>query len=151
MPEYSSNHGQILIALEALVKDLQPDNLAGEEVAIRGNWVGPYRGVSIVPMGEQDNPGTVGTQDIGYVCGIVFAELSDYDAILAGDQMESWRELVRRRLKDQRLSVTITNSSDPSEHVMIILRSGEDLSNPKKYPNWSIKRILVAVWVRESN
>jgi hypothetical protein len=152
MANFSSNHGQILLALEKLVKDLQPENLSGEEVRIRGSWIGPggpYRGVSITENGEQEDDGTIGTQDIGYVCSIVFAEFDDEDAILSGDQMIQWRELVRRRLTDQRLPVTITNLSSPSEHVCTIIKSGQDLTNKKKYPNYSIRRILVAVWLRE--
>lgn len=152
MPDFSSNHGQILLALEKLVKDLQPENLSGEEVQIRGSWLGahgPFRGVSIVEGGEQDDDGTIGTQDIGYVCSIVFAEKEDADAILSSDQMMQWRELVRRRLSDQRLPVTVTNISSPSEHVCIVLKSGEDMSNNNKYPGYHIRRILVAVWLRE--
>lgn len=152
MADFASNHGQILLALEKLVKDLQPDNLTGEEIAIRGSHIGPsgpYRGVSIVEMGEQDNDGTIGTQDIGYVCGIVFAEFDDADAILSGDQMAAWRELVRRRLTDQRIPVTITNLSSPSEHVAIIIKSGEDISNRKRWPNYNLRRIVVAIWLRE--
>jgi hypothetical protein len=152
MPEFSSNHGQILIALQKLVKDLQPDNLSDEEVQIRGSYIGttgPFRGVSIVEGGEQEDDGTIGTQDIGYVCSIIFAELDDYDARLSGDQMMAWRELVRRRLTDQRLPVTITNLSSPSEHVCTIISSGKNLSNRKKWPLYNIRAVVVAVWLRE--
>lgn len=152
MPEYSSNHGAVLVALQKLIKDLQPANLSEEEIVIRGSHIGsggPYRGVSIIDMGEQDNDGTIGTQDIGYVCGIVFAEFDDYDAQLSGDQMASWRELVRRRLTDQRIPVTITNLSSPSEHVAVIIKSGEDISNRKRWPNYNLRRIVVAIWLRE--
>ena len=152
-PSYSSNHGQILLALRDLVQDLQPANLTTEEVKVRRNYLHngtPFRGVTIYEIGEQTDEGTVGTQDIGYICGIVFCEKHDGDAKLASDQMVQWRELVRRRLKDQRLNVTIVNGTNPSEHVCVILRSGEDLNN-KKYPNDNVKRITVAVWLREAN
>lgn len=151
MPDFSSNHGQILLALQKLVKDLQPENLAGEEVEVRGSYLlngEPIRGVSIYDMGEQGNDGTVGTMDIGYVCGIVFAELNDFDARMSSDQMPAWRELVRRRCTDQRLPVTITNGTAPSEHVMKVLNPGEVMST-KKNPNYSVKRITVVVWLRE--
>jgi hypothetical protein len=151
---FSSNHGQILVALRSLVHDLGPENLSDEEVQIRGNWLQngqPLRGVTVMALGEQYDPGTVGTQDIGYVCAIVFAEFDDYDARLTGDQMLAWRELIRRRLTDQRLNVTIPGATDPSEHVCRVLRSGESLSNPNKYPNYSINRTVVVVWLRENN
>ena len=155
MAEFTSNHGQILLALENLVKDLQPDNLGDEEVQIRGSWLHsdgqPYRGITIMPLDEKYDPGTIGTQDIGYLCAIVFVEKDDYDARLTDDQMLAWRELVRRRLTDQRLSVTITNATDPSEHVCRIIRSGESLRNPNKYPTCNITRTVVCVWLRENN
>jgi hypothetical protein len=100
-------------------------------------------------MGEQDDDGTIGTMDIGYVCGIVFCEFNDSDSVLSGDQMLVWRELVRRRLTDQRLPVTISNATAPSEHVAIVSKSGENLSNEKKWPRKNIRRITVSVWLRE--
>jgi len=151
---FGSNHGQVMAALRDLIKDLQPDNMADEEVQVRGSWLiqgEPLRGVTIYDLGEQYAAGVIGAQDIGYTCGIVFVEKDDYDARLSGDQMQAWRELVRRRLTDQRLSVTIVNSTDPSEHVCRVIRSGESLSNPKKYPNCNISRLVVVVWLRELN
>lgn len=151
---FTSNHGHILVALRDLIKDLQPENLADEEVQVRGSWLhngSPFRGVSIIPLPEQYAVGTNGTQDIGYACGIVFVEGDDLDARLEDDQMLAWRELVRRRLTDQRLSVTIVNATDPSEHVCRVVRSGENLSNPKKYPRYNISRLVVVVWLRENN
>lgn len=151
---FSSNHGLIMLALKDLIKSLQPDGLHDTEVEVRGSWLfngEPMRGVSIYDLGEQYDAGTVGTQDIGYVCGVVFASKDDNDAVLYSDMMLAWRELVRRRLTDQRLSVTITNATDPSEHVCKVIRSGESLTNPKKYPDYSISRLVVVVWLRENN
>jgi hypothetical protein len=155
MERFASNHGQILSALRDLVKDLGPDNITDEEVQVRGNWLNsdgqPFRGITVMPLTEQYDSGTIGTQDIGYQCAIIFVEGEDYDARLTDDQMLAWRELVRRRLTDQRLSVTIVNSTDPSEHVCRVIRSGESLRNPNKYPNCNITRTVVVVWLRELN
>lgn len=151
---FSSNHGQILLALKNLVLELQPDNLHSAEVEIRSSWLyngQPMRGISIYDAGEQEADGTIGTQDIGYLCGIVFASKDDNDARMTSDQMQEWRELIRRHLTNQRLSVTITNVTAPREHVCKMLRSGENLRHPNKYPGWSITRMVVAVWLRELN
>ena len=152
MPGFVSNHGQVLLALQVLVKDLQPEELANEEVAIRQTWLfnnEPMRGVTIYDAGEQYSPGTCGTHDVGYVCGIIFVRGRDGDAALYSDQMIRWRELVRRRLTDKRLSVTITNASLPSEHVCNVEKTGEDLTNAVKWPNWLIRKLTVVVWLRE--
>ncbi len=152
MPGFISNHGQVLLALQKLAEDLQPEDVANEEVQIRTSWLyngEPMRGLTIYDMGEQYHEGTVGTQDIGYVCGIVFVRGRDGDAALYSDQVIRWRELLRRRLTDQRLPVTITNGSAPSEHVCIVERSGEELTNAVKYPNYIIRKLTVTVWLRE--
>lgn len=156
MPEsFASNHGQILAALRDLVKDLQPSNMTDEEVQVRGSWLHngqPLRGITVMPMHEGlTNEDTIGTQDIAYTCAIVFVEGEDYDARLTEDQMLAWRELIRRRLMNQRLSVTIVNSSDPSEHVCRVIRSGESLKNPAKFANYNITRTVVSVTLRENN
>ncbi len=152
MQNFPSNHGQVLLALQSVVKDLQPEDLGNEEVEIRPSWLingNPMRGVSIFDMGEQYSEGTVSTQDIGYACGVVFARLRDGDATLVSDQLLRWRELVRRRLTDQRLPVTITNATAPREHVCIVEKSGEELTNLRKYPNYLIRKLTVVVWLRE--
>lgn len=143
-----------MVALQELVLSLQPADCHDTEVAIRPSWLfngEPMRGISIYDLGEQYHEGTIGTQDIGYRCGIVFAQKDDMDATLDSDQLIAWRELVRRRCTDQRLNVTIPGATDPAEHVMIVSRSGEGLTNPKKYPNWAISRVVVSVWLREVN
>lgn len=155
MPEtYTSNHGEILLALRDLAITLQPRELGDFEVQVRNDWLyngDPMLGLSIYPLGEQYGEGVNSSQDIGYVCGLVFACKFDQDAILASDRMLAWRELLRRKLTDQRLSVTIANSTAPKEHVCILVRSGEGLTNPNKYPGWIISRIVVSVWLREQN
>lgn len=152
---FTSNSARVAVALRDLIKSLGPDNLSDEEVQVRGSWLNtdgnPHIGISVVPLGEQADPGTIGTQDIGYVMSVVFVEKDSYDARLTGDQMLAWRELVRRRLTDQRLEVTIVNQTDPSEHVCRISRSGESLRNPNKYPTFNINRMVVVVWLRELN
>jgi hypothetical protein len=152
---FTSNAGLIALALRDLIKSLQPDNLVDEEVQIRGSWLNsdghPHVGISIVPLGEQPDPGTIGTQDIGYEMSVVFVEKDSYDARMSDDQMFAWRELIRRRLTDQRLQVTIVNQTDPSEHVCRVIRCGESLRNPNKYPTYNINRMVVVVWLRELN
>lgn len=149
----SSNHGQIMVALRELVLSLQPEEVTSAEVEVRGGWLyngEPMRGITIHELGETYHEGTNGTQDIGYICGIVFAQKDDLDAQLTDDSLLAWRELIRHRLTDQRLNVTLTNNT-PSEHVVIVNRSGENLTNPKKFPNWAISRIVATVWLRETN
>lgn len=151
---FQSNHGQVLLALEALLRSLKLDGLTDEEVRIRYNWLQngqPRIGVSILDLGEKYADGTVGTQDIGYLCGIVFADGATYDDPMDNDRILSWIEVVRRRLTDQRLNVTIAGATDPAEHVMVIDRSGENLTNPNKYPNYKVRRTVVSVWLREKN
>ena len=147
---FSSNHGAILDALQKLVKDLQPEGASNEEVAIRGDWVvngSAPLGITISPGGEVYDDGTIGTMDIGYLCFITFVQGDDQDAVFTDDSMQAWRELVRRRLKDQRLNVEIHNSSAPAEHVVRVYQP-RDLSN-KNYPNRVISQLPIAVWLRE--
>lgn len=151
---FSSNHGQVLLALESLLRSMDLDDLTDEEVRIRNNWLQngqPKRGISIIDEGEKYSDGTVGTQDIGYLCGIVFVDGATYDDPMDNDRIKSWVETIRRRLTDQRLNVTIAGATDPAEHVMVVERSGEHLTNPAKYPNYKIRRTVVAVWLRENN
>ncbi len=148
--EYQSNHGLILQALEQLARDLQPENAEGSEIQIRRSYIvtdHPARGISIVPGGEVYDDGTVGTMDVGYVCDIYFVQKSDLDAQFSNDGLQTWRELIRRRLKDQRLTLTIVNASSPSEHVVRVYQP-RTVSN-KNYPDYLITQLPVAVWIRE--
>ncbi len=150
MPDFTSNHGLILLALEALAKDLQPENAEGAEIHIRRNYLAndhPARGISIVPAGEVYDDGTVGTMDVGYICDFYFVQKYDMDAQLNNDGLQAWRELIRRRLKDQRLTLTIVNASNPSEHVVRVYQP-RTVSN-KNFPGYLITQLPVAVWLRE--
>lgn len=156
MPDtYTSNHGAILLALKDLALELQPQELSEDEVQIRNDWLfndgQPMLGLTIYPLSEQYGEGVNSSQDVGYLCGLVFAYKFDQDAILYSDRLMAWRELLRRKLTDQRLGVTMANDTAPREHVCILVRSGEGLTNPSKYPGWNITRIVVAVWLREIN
>jgi hypothetical protein len=84
---------------------------------------------------------------VGYLCNIYFVQKDDNDATMSSDRMIEWRELIRRRLKDQRLNVTIANNSSPSEHVVRAYQPRQGSS--KKYPGYSITLLPVAVWLRE--
>jgi hypothetical protein len=153
MPYFSSNHGQILLSLRDLIKDQQLNNLQDDEVQVRYSWLQngqPLRGITIYELPETSNNGVIGAQDIGYTCGIVFVDGATYDGIMDNDNIKQWVETVRRRLTDQRLDVTIQGATDPKEHVMIVNRSGENLSNPGKYPNYKVRRTVVTVWLRET-
>lgn len=154
MPNYTSNHGQVLLALRDLAVHLQPQELSDFEVQVRNDWLfngRPMLGLTIYPMAEQYGEGVNSAQDIGYLCGLVFAYKFDQDAGLTSDRLLAWRELLRRRLTDQRISVTIDNTTGPREHVCVLVRSGEGLANPKKYPGWNITRIVCSIWLRELN
>lgn len=147
---YSSNHGAILVALQKLIKDLQPDDVSTAEIEIRGDYLVngvPADGISITPEGETYDDGTIGTMDVGYLCNITFVQRDDQDARLSDDSLQQWRELVRRRLKDQRLTVTIANNTAPSEHVVRVYQPRQ-ISNTK-YPNFVISQLPIAVWLRE--
>lgn len=152
MPDYRSNKGQVMLAIQKTVKELQPPDIAEEEVQIRPDWLDsngtPYRGVSIIDMGEQTDEGTCGTQDIGYIVGIVFAEMRTADAVLSDDKIMYWYEITRRRLIDQRLNTVIAGPAMPAEHVCIVM-PGRTLTNPQKYPNYLIRQLVVAAWHRE--
>ena len=151
MADFSSNHGQILLALKNLAQDLQPEGLDDTEVEIRRSWLfngEPFQGISVCPAGEQYDDGTVGTQDVGYLNTITFVKFRAGDAILDSDKDLQWYELIRRRLCDQRLQVTITNDTAPSEHVCIVSQ-GRDLTNERKWPNYQVRQLPVAVWLRE--
>lgn len=151
MASYASNGGQIMLAIQKLVMDLQPREMEETEVAVRRYWLfngSPFRGVTIHSTGEQYDDGTIGTQDIGYQTAITFARLDDGDASLSSDMMMAWMELVRRRLQDQRLNVSLVNGSSPAEHVCRVLQPRE-LTNADKYPNYRIIQLPVVVWLRE--
>ena len=152
MADYASHKGQIMLAIEGIVKDLQPTDMVDGEIAIRESFLNttgdPMRGVSIVDMGEQYDDGTVGTQDIGYIVGIVFAKFRSGDATLSDDKIIQWYEQVRRRFSDQRVLVTIGDASAPKEHVCIVM-PGKTLTNLKNWPNYIIRQLVVVSWIRE--
>ncbi len=153
MPAYASHKGQIMAAIEDIVRDLQPEGLVDSQVAIREDWLGPtgdpYYGASIIDMGEQYDDGTCGTSDVGYIVGIVLAKMRSYDSILSDDKVMQWYELIRRRFADQRVLVTPeTDGTSPKEHVCIVM-PGKTLTNPNKWPNYIIRQLVVVSWVRE--
>ena len=149
----SSSKGKIMLALQGVVKALQPEELADEEVQVREAWLSgsgdPFRGVSIVDFGEQYDDGTNGTADIGYLCGLMFAKGRTGDAVLPDDRIIRWYEASRRRLQDQRIPVGSQGLTAPKDHICIIL-PGKTLTDPNKWPNYLIRQMVVAVWIRES-
>lgn len=152
MADYISHKGQIMLAIEAVVKDLQPTDMVDSEVAIRETYLSPtgdpFRGLSILDMGEQYDDGTVGTADIGYIVGIVLAKQRSYDATLSDDKIISWYELIRRRFQDQRVLVTLGDATAPKEHVCVV-QPGRTLTDPKKWPNYIVRQLVVVSWIRE--
>jgi hypothetical protein len=151
--DFSSNAGQIGLALVNVVKNQQPEGVADEEVALREDWLSgtgdPYPGISIVYQGEQYSEGTIGTQDIGYLYGIVFVKYRTGDAVLPDDLLMSRYEKVRRRLMDQRvIGPPLVADSTVAQHVSIVM-PGKTLTNVSKWPNYLIRMLVVAVWLRE--
>lgn len=150
--DFVSQKGKIMLALKDLILGLAPTDLAYEEVEVREDWLSstgdPYQGVSIVDQGEQYDDGTIGTQDVGYICGILFAKKRNYDAALADDKIIQWYEQCRRRLADQRLLVPWVSPAAPREHINIVM-PGRTLTDPKKWPNYLIRQLVVVSWVRE--
>lgn len=152
MADYASHKGQIMLAIQDIVKGLTPFDMVDSEVAIRESWLlttgDPIRGCSIIDMGEQYDDGTVGTQDIGYIVGLVFAKFRAGDAILSDDKIIQWYEQVRRRFADQRVLVTMGDDSAPKEHVCIVM-PGKTLTNIKNWPDYIIRQLVVVSWIRE--
>lgn len=142
-----------MLGIRDVVKGLQPIDVADPEVEVREDWKSvtgdPFRGISIVDLGEQYDDGTVGTADIGYLCGILFAKGRTGDAGLPDDKITQWYEAVRRRLADQRIPVYDYGITAPKEHVCIML-PGRTITDPKKWPNYLIRQMVVAVWIREN-
>jgi hypothetical protein len=153
MPNLASSKGKIMLALEQVVLGLVPPDISNTEVVVREDWLSgtgdPFRGVSVIDMGEQYDDGTVGTADIGYLCGIVFVKGRTGDARLPDDKIMQWYEAVRRRLSDQRLPVYNYGITAPKEHVCVVL-PGKTVTNPNKWPNYLIRQLVVAVWIREN-
>lgn len=141
-----------MIALKDLVEALAPQGVSEGEVQVREDWLGstgdPYQGVSIFDMGEQYDDGTIGTMDIGYIVGIVLAKHRSFDSGLSDDKIQQWYEAMRRRMADQRLLVPWSSAAAPKEHVMIIM-PGKTLTDPKKWPNYIIRQLVVVSWIRE--
>ena len=152
MPNFASSKGQVMLSLKDLMLGLNPFDITEYEVEVREDWLSstgdPYRGMSIIDMGEQYDGGTVGTSDIGYLCGIIFAKGRNTDATLADDKIMQWFEAARRRLVDQRLLITMSSPTSPREHVCIVL-PGKTLTDPRKWPNYTIRQLVVASWIRE--
>ena len=152
LPTYSSQKGKVMLAIKDLVTALSPEGLSGTEIEIREDWLGstgdPYQGVSIVDMGEQYDDGTIGTMDIGYIVGIVLAKHRSYDATLSDDRIPEWYERIRRRLADQRLLVPWNSPATPREHVTIVM-PGKTITDPKKWPGYIIRQLVVVSWIRE--
>lgn len=154
MPTYLSHKGKIMQAIANLVLDGQPKDMAQAEVAVRedfrSNDTDVYAGASVIDLGEQYSEGTIGTQDVGYLVGIVFAKFRTRDATLSDDTLQLWYENFRRSTIDMRLGVDLADDSKPAEHVMIV-QQGKNLTNPKLWPNYLLRQIVVAVWQRELN
>jgi len=150
---YASNKGLIMSAVQSLVQGLAPTTLANNEVVPRESFLQNdsdlFRGVSIIDMGEEYSEGTVGTQDVGYLVGLIFVRFRQRDATMADDTLQLWYETVRRNVVDARLSVNLTVGS-PKQHVMI-LRPDRNLTDPKKWPNHFIRQMVISVWHRENN
>lgn len=153
MSDFASHSGQIGLALVDLIRDEQPDTLAEEQIKLREDWLdgtgSPYDGVSVVYQGEQYSDGTVGTADIGYLYGIVIAKRRTADAELYDDKLMLWYETIRRRLQDQRSLVILSDSTAPREHVCIVM-PGRTLTDRKKWPEYLLRMLVVAVWIREN-
>lgn len=141
-------------AFADLVLSLRPDGMTSEEVEVREDWRREdgkvYYGASIVDLGEQYAEGTCGTQDVGYLIGCVFAKQRTYDATLSDDRLPLWYETVRLHTVDERLGVDLSDDTQPKEHVMILM-PGRTLTDPKNYPNYLIRQLVVSVWQREVN
>lgn len=152
MQNFNSNKGKVMLALKDIVLGLNPFDVSEYEVEVRENWLSstgdPFRGISIVDMGEQYDDGTIGTTDIGYICGIIFAKGRTTDAALADDKIIQWYEQIRRRVSDQRLLVTTYGITGPKEHVCIVM-PGKTLTDPNKWPNYIIRQLVVVSWIRE--
>ena len=154
MPDsgFHSSKGKIMLALKDVVIGLQPEDMEEAEVEVREDWLSgtgdPFRGVSIVDQGEQYDDGTVGTQDIGYIVGLIFVKKRTGDASLSSDKLMRWYELVRRRLSDQRLLAGMYGPEAPKEHICIVM-PGKTLTDPKKWPNDLIRQLVVVSWIRE--
>ena len=151
--DFASHSGQIGLALVDLLRDEQPDGLADEQIRLREDWLdgngSPYDGVSIVYAGEQYSEGTIGTSDIGYLYSIVLAKRRTADAELPDDRLMQWYEAIRRRLQDQRTLVILTDSTAPREHVCIVM-PGRTLTDRNKWPEYLLRMLVVAVWIREN-
>jgi hypothetical protein len=149
----SSSKGKIMLALQSIIKGLQPEDISDPEVEVRESWLSPtgdpYRGVSIVDFGEQYDDGTISCTDVGYLCGVIFVKGRTADAVMPDDRLMGWYETTRRRLMDQRVPVYDYGITAPKEHVAIIL-PGKTLTNPDKWPNYLIRQLVVAVWIREN-
>lgn len=152
MPEYASQHGKVMLAIQEIIKAMAPDGLGDAEVEIREDWLGstgdPYEGISIVDQGEQYDDGAIGTMDVGYITGILLVKHRTYDSVLADDRITQWYESFRRRFADQRLLVPWIGPTAPREHV-IIMMPGRTLTDAKKWPNYTIRQMVMVSWVRE--
>jgi hypothetical protein len=150
---YISNKGLIMSAVASLIQNLELPTLSANMVApredYRQNDTDLFEGASVVDMGEQYDEGTIGTQDVGYLIGVVFARQRQRDAIMADDTLQFWYESLRRVATDARLAVNLTSGA-PKEHVMNVL-PGHTLTDPKRFPNYLIRQLVLAVWQRENN
>lgn len=152
----SSVKGAILLSLRDLVRDLGLDGLDESEIEVRGDeaeWLSgtgdPYRGVSLIDLGESYANGTIGTQDVGYLVGFVLAEMRSMGAAMADDRLVSWAETIRRRLMDQRAIDSLNHPAGPRE-ILVKILPGKTLTNPTRYPNYKIRQLVAACWQRES-
>ncbi len=154
MPTYLSHKGKIMQAVADFVTEARPRGLASQEVAVREDYrqndTDLFRGASVIDMGEAYADGTIGTQDVGYLIGVIFVKFRTRDAVLSDDLIQLWYEIIRRSSMDMRLGVDLADNTLPAEHVMIV-QPGKSLTNPKLWPNHLIRQLVVAVWQRENN
>lgn len=145
-----SMHGRIMLALRDTIRTLVLPDLPEAEIQVRESFGNEedghvYQGLTIEEKGERQSPGPMGFHDVGYRCLLTIATTKRSDALLTNDLAIRWRERIRRHFQTTRLPV---GENDGIRHHNVKV---EDVSpkNPRAYPNYNLRQLLLVVWNRE--
>lgn len=147
---FTSMHAQIMRALCDECRSLLQPDIPIEEIQVRESFGNEndgqvYQGLTIQEQGETYAIAPQGFQDVGYRCLLTFATSKRGDATLTNDLAIRCRETLRRHFHTTRLPV---GESDGIRHHNVKVQNATP-QNPKAFPNYNLRQLLLTVWNRE--
>ena len=144
MPAVVAN--QCLDAVISTLRGITLDGVASDEIVARdapSDWMDfRPRGISVIPLEEQELPGTNQSEDYGYPFLLVRASGTAKGWNEHGEITPRWRNTVRKAFNQRRLVGV-------SEVWICQVSSGDYLSQRPWEENKAISTMVVTCWARE--